>query len=158
MLPVFAGGEIPSEVGGELMNVARLPDGRATWKQCLSRLTGIARIVAKREPKRIGIRKLPTEIPGRRNVPEEITRPLALRGKICCCGGVVELAQQAADLCRAVAGAESSGISLERDLGDGARAAMRKNLDHARHRVRTIQRARRTMHDLDLVDVVGREV
>src|ERR1700676_686762 len=140
------------------MEVALLAEVGLPRQQSLARLPGIARAVAKRQPKRIGGGNPPAKIPRQGRVAEEIVRPLSFGREITGARRVVKWAQQTAQLAAAVPGVERAAITLERKLGRSRRAAMRENLHHTVHCVRAVESTRGAVHNFDLVHVLEREV
>src|ERR1700690_1021713 len=53
---------------------------------------------------------------------------------------------------------KASSLTVERQLRNPRRAAMRENLNHAIHRVRSVERARRSVNYFNFVHAVRRQI
>src|SRR5579863_9269305 len=83
MLPVRSGLKIPGQSRSEIVQPRALSrHKKSRTERRLPRLTCVAGTISQRQPKRVGVRKLPAEIAPQGRVAEKIVRPLPIAVEI----------------------------------------------------------------------------
>ena len=157
VMPVRAGRKFRMQARVEILHGDRVGEVRRHEQ----RLAGSARfavVITQGEANARRIGNAPAEISGERAIAKRVVRALALRFEIGNRGGIIESSKQAGKFRAAVARSEISAIGEGREFRNARGSAMRENLDHSIHRVRTVERAFRAVHDFNFVDVVEREI
>ena len=117
MLPVVAGGEVPSSVGRkDVLDIAFEKIGGE--KKGLPGDAGVAVVVAKREMPLVGVRPGITEVSRKRAIHKIVIRALTVGVEVGCSSGVVELAENTAKVSTPAAGSEITAF------GKGAEGAI----------------------------------
>ncbi len=127
-------------------------------EQRLAGRAGFADVVAQGEAYARRIGKAPAEISGERSIAKCVVRALALRFEIGNSGGIIESSKQAGKVRAAAARGEIAAVRERREFRNARRPAMRENLNHSIHRVRSVERAFGAVDHFNFVDVVEREV
>lgn len=131
-----------------------------TWRfeNSLAGNAGVTVVVAEDEAELIGVAETVTDIGGECAVQERIVGALAVRLEIGSGSGVIEFAEQSAELRAALTGRETAAIGVNAEFRDARRAAMREELDDAINGVGAVHGAFGAADDFDFIDVVEGEV
>ena len=153
VMPMFSGSKIPACAGTEKMLGIALVE---IWRceESLTRDAGDAVVVAEGEAELIVVAKAVTEIGGERAIEKIVVGALAVGLQVGSGARIVELAEEAAELCAAAAGSEASTFAVDAELRDARLAAVGEELDDARDGVGAVDGAFRAADDFDFVDVV----
>src|SRR3989442_10873844 len=156
-MPMSASGEVPAGVRVENMECVALVAARRL-EDYFARNSRFAGVVAQRETKPVRIAESIAEISGERAVEEIIIGTLPGGLQVGSRGGIIECAQQAAELAAAASRGEATTFTKNAEFGNASRAAMRKHLNHTGDRVRAVNGALCAADNLDFVNVVEGEV
>src|SRR5580704_6489117 len=157
MMPVLAGIQIPAGIGGEVVEIVDGMKARGL-QQRLSGNAGFAGGVAKGETKLVVAVEGVTEIAGHGAVAKRIVGALAVGFEIGSCAGVVESADEAAELSATAAGGEAAAFGEGIESRDASFAAVGEELDDGGDGVGAVESAFRGANDFDFIDVVERDV
>src|SRR5580692_2132344 len=116
--------------------------------------TGDTVVVAEGEADLAGVAEAIAEIAGERAIQKIVVGALAVGLEVGGGDGVVESAEQTAEL--AAAGAETAAFPIDAELGHARIAAMGEELDDAVDGVGTVDGAFGAADDFDFVDVLER--
>src|SRR5580692_1509922 len=119
--------------------------------------TGDTVVVAEGEADLAGVAEAIAEIAGERAIQKIVVGALAVGLEVGGGDGVVESAEQTAELGAAAAGAETAAFPIDAELGHARIAAMGEELDDAVNGVGTVDGAFGAADDFDFVDVLERE-
>ncbi len=98
------------------------------------------------------------EVAGEAAVQEGIVHALAIGLKVGACGGVVEFAEETADLRAAAGGRKTAAFGKKIEFRNSRGALVAEDLYYAGHGVGTVKGAFGAMNDLDFVDVIEGEI
>src|SRR5216684_9398932 len=157
MMPMRAAGELPVGVGAEIVEVVDLVETRRR-EQDLAGNARFAGVVAKREAELIGFAEGVAEVSGDGAIPEGVVGALSFGSEVRGRAGIVERAEQAAELRAAAGSRKTAAFSEEIESGNSSFAAMRKHLNDAGGGVSAVEGAFGAAYEFDFVDVVEREV
>src|SRR6267154_210937 len=157
VMPMGTGREVP--VGARIENMecialvaaGRLEDGFAGN----SRFAGV---VAQRKAKLVSIAEGIPDVSGQRAVKEVIIGTLPRSLQVGGRAGIIERAQQAAELPAAASGRETTAFTKSAELGNASGSAMGEKLNYSGDCVGAVDGALRTADNLDFVDVIEGEV
>ncbi len=157
MMPMRAAGKLPAGVGAEIVEVVDLVQARRR-DQGLAGNARFAGVIAKREAELIGFAEGIAEVSGDGAIAEGVVGALSFGSEVRGRAGIVERAEQAAELRAAAGGRKTAAFSEEIESGNSSFAAMRKHLNDAGDGVSAVEGAFGAAYDFDFVDVVEREV
>ena len=143
MLPVVAGGEIPSRVGRK--NVLGITfEQIGGEKKRLPGDAGVAVVVAQREMPLVGVRQGVTEVSGKCAIHKIVVRTLTVGLEVGSSSGIVSAAAARSEIA-------AFGESVER--GNACFPLVREELNHAGDGVTAVNGAFGAPHDFDLINV-----
>src|SRR5579859_222744 len=128
------------------------------FQQRLAWSLGIAGVIPQRKANLIVFVDPVAEIPGEGSIVESVLAVRTVGAKVGASRGIVEFAEQAADLRAAAARSESAAFAKKADFRHTRRSSVSKNLHDAGNSIRAIDGAFRATHDFHFVDIVEREV
>src|SRR5882757_7563567 len=153
-MPVGAGGELPAGVGGENFLAVSLEEiGRALQRGAGN--AGVAGVVTKRDVELVGVGKGVAKISRERAIHEVVVGTLAISPEIGGGAGIVEFAEDAAEVCATACGRKIAAFGVDAECGNTGITAMREELDDAGNGVAAVNSAFRATHNFDLVNVFG---
>src|SRR5208337_122136 len=154
--PVGAGRKIPASIGAEDLLCITLVE---TWRSenRLAGDAGVAGVVAEREAELVSVGERITKISGERAIDERVVKALAVGMEISGRGGVIEFADEAAEIATTARGGKVAALGKNGEGGDARITAMGEELDHAGDGIAAVERALRAADDFDLVNIFGGE-
>src|SRR6267143_779895 len=157
VVPVLAGRNIPSRAGTE--NVGGITLVQAGWlKHSLPGNAGRAGVVAESEAELVGVTEAEAESSGKRAIQKIIVRSLAIGPEVGCGGGIVECAEQSAELRATATRGEIAAFTKNAKLRNTGGAAMREELNDTRNGIGAVDGAFCAANDFHFFDVVEGEI
>src|SRR5882757_10092209 len=136
-MPVGAGGELPAGVGGENFLAVSLEEiGRALQRGAGN--AGVAGVVTKRDVELVGVGKGVAKISRERAIHEVVVGTLAISPEIGGGAGIVEFAEDAAEVCATARGGQVPTLRINTECGNASISAVREELDDAGNGVATV--------------------
>ena len=155
--PALASRKIPAGAGTENMLIVTREKARR-FEHGLSGNASGAGVVADSEAELVGVIEAVAKIAGNRAIQKIIVRSLAISLQIGCGGGIVERAEQSAELCAATPRGKIAAFTKETEFGNAGGTTMGEDLDDAGNRICAVNGAFSTADNLDFVDVIECEV
>src|SRR5258708_7840320 len=156
VMPVGAGSEFPTGVGGKNLLAVALKKVRnsARGKRGAGN-AGIAGVVTKRDVELVGVGKGVAKISRERAIHEVVVGTLAVSPEIGGGAGIVEFAEDAAEVCATARGGQVPPPRINTECGNASISAVREELDDAGTGIAAVNGTFDAADDFHFVDVFG---